>query len=321
VIAGLAARIAGDRLAVSPAMLTRDRALGPAGAVSANGSCRMVRALDGWLAVNLPRPCDAELVPAWLGRELPDGDLWHAIADEAARSRCARLVARARLVGLAVAEVGETRGAGVTTEVRGARGTTGNSVLDLSSLWAGPLCAGLLADEGYQVTKAECVTRPDPTPRVSPAHDRALNGAKRRVAFDFADRARLHALAEAADVIVTSARMRGLASLGLDMASWFARRPGRIWVAITAHGLTGDGADRIGFGDDAAAAGGLVDWSAAGPHFVGDALADPLTGIAAARAALESADAGGGVLVDAALSCVAREAQDVRVSAAAREAA
>src|SRR4051812_32431925 len=37
------------------------------GRVSAGGSCRLLPALDGWVAVNLARPDDFDLIPAWLG--------------------------------------------------------------------------------------------------------------------------------------------------------------------------------------------------------------------------------------------------------------
>jgi hypothetical protein len=38
-------------------------ALAPPGLWSPNRSCRLVRAVDGWIAVNLARPADVELVP------------------------------------------------------------------------------------------------------------------------------------------------------------------------------------------------------------------------------------------------------------------
>jgi crotonobetainyl-CoA:carnitine CoA-transferase CaiB-like acyl-CoA transferase len=80
-------------------------------------------------------------------------------------------------------------------------------------------------------------------------------------------------------------------------------------VAITGHGWCGDVADRVAFGDDAAAAGGLVRWTAKGePRFVGDAIADPLTGLAATLGALAALGQGGGFLVDAALARVAAQA-------------
>jgi crotonobetainyl-CoA:carnitine CoA-transferase CaiB-like acyl-CoA transferase len=105
-----------------------------------------------------------------------------------------------------------------------------------------------------------------------------------------------------ADVVISSARSRAFEQLGLAPATLFAERPDLVWVAISGYGWTGEAADRIAFGDDAAAAGGLVSWTARGPRFLGDALADPLTGLAAAAGALRALADGGGVIVDAALA-------------------
>jgi hypothetical protein len=58
----------------------------------------------------------------------------------------------------------------------------------------------------------------------------------------------------------------------------------------------------VGFGDDAAAGGGLVAAGEHGPVFCGDAIADPVTGLYAAIAALDSIAAGGGHLLDCAMS-------------------
>jgi hypothetical protein len=76
---------------------------------------------------------------------------------------------------------------------------------------------------------------------------------------------------------------------------------------------------RVAFGDDAAAAGGLVRWTSRGaPRFLGDALADPVTGLMAARGALEGLIAGGGVLVDVALArCASGAAEACALKAAA----
>ena len=82
--------VTGRTVRAHPEVLTeRARLLGLAepGRVSANGSCRMVRAADGWLAVNLPRESDLEAVPAWLGDEVR-GDPWAAI-EKTARTRSA----------------------------------------------------------------------------------------------------------------------------------------------------------------------------------------------------------------------------------------
>ena len=92
-------------------------------------------------------------------------------------------------------------------------------------------------------------------------------------------------MVQAADVLITSARPRAFAGLGLDPRAVSRPIPGLTWVAITGYGWTGEAAARVSFGDDAAAAGGLVRWTAGGqPRFMGDALADPVTGLAAAWA-------------------------------------
>lgn len=78
--------------------------------------------------------------------------------------------------------------------------------------------------------------------------------------------------------------------------------------------MAGAECDARGIGDDAAAAGGLVNWKLdKHPVFVGDALADPLTGLVAALAGFQAIVEGGGVLIDAAL---ARTAAGVAHSAA-----
>ena len=116
----------------------------------------------------------------------------------------------------------------------------------------------------------------------------------------------------AADILITGARPRGLASLGLEPAAVFAANPGLVWVAVSGYGFTGPAAERVAFGDDAAAAGGLVRWTPGGaPRFLGDALADPVTGLAAAVGALKGLDEGGGVLVDVALARSAGAAASV----------
>jgi crotonobetainyl-CoA:carnitine CoA-transferase CaiB-like acyl-CoA transferase len=107
--------------------------------------------------------------------------------------------------------------------------------------------------------------------------------------------------------------------LGLAPAEMFAANPSLVWVAITGYGWTGAAGMRVGFGDDTAAAGGLVRWTQKGePRFAGDALSDPVTGLAAALGALQALAGGGGVLVDAAMaSAAAAAAAMARLEAAA----
>jgi hypothetical protein len=305
----------GRRIAVRADVLSeraRLLGLGKPGEVSANGSCRMIRARNGWLAVNLPRESDLEAVPAWTGCDL-GAEPWAAIAAAAREAGAEALVEDAQRLGLPVARVGAvtaaTPAAPVIRVAPGAPARRGHlCVLDLSSLWAGPLCGALLADAGAQVTKIESVRRPDTLIQSSPEFFARLNGAKTCLALDFgdpADLARLRDEAARADVLITGARPRAFGPLGLDPQRLFADNPGLVWVAITGYGWDGPLSDRVAFGDDAAAAGGLVARTAQGPRFLGDALADPLTGLAAAAGALRTLADGGGVIVDAAMSRVA----------------
>jgi hypothetical protein len=283
-----------------------DLRLQPPGLVSPNGSCRLVRAADGWLAVNLPRADDLDLVPAWLGGAAG----WPGVVEAVRRRPWRELAGAASELGLPVAGVGEivANDMAVPLLTAGSPGQpprTPPRVLDLSTLWAGPLCGAVLAAYGAEVAKVESSRRPDPSRLSTPEFFRRLNGAKADLALDFTDpgeRARLRDLMLAADVVITSARPRAFEQMGLAPQSLFTERPHLVWVAISGYGWSGQAADRVAFGDDAAAAGGLVRWAAGEPRFLGDALADPLTGLAAAAGTLQALAQGGGVIVDAALA-------------------
>lgn len=263
---------------------TDDLALGEPGLCSPNRHCRLVPCHDGWIAVSLARDDDRNLVPAWTGADFGD-DPWEAIIHSAALRTAAEMVEAAILLHLPVARVGET-------EPRAPQRLTGGGrddgiILDFSALWAGPYCGALLGEAGYEVVKVESPTRPDPTAVHTPRLDARLNGRKRRLSIAL-DTHELLALISDARVLITSGRPHALAKLGLDERRLFAINPDLLWIAITAHGWHGDAAMRVGFGDDCAAAGGLVGWSGGTPSFLGDALADPLTGLTAATLALEA---------------------------------
>lgn len=291
---GLDARALADRAA--------HLGLSRRGATSCGGAARLLpTADDRWVAVNLPRPDDLDLLPAWLGIDDP------AVLDGAVAARpAADVVGGAIELGLAVAEVGERPPAPFTAERRpGPSGPprTPPKVVDLSSLWAGPLCTQVLRRAGAEVVVIEASSRPDGSRAAHPGfHERLAEGKDHRVLdLRSADgRAGLHDLVDGADVVVSSARARALHQLGLDPDAFLAGGRDRVWVAVTGHGWT---SDRIGFGDDCAAAAGLVAWGADGrPRFAADAVADPLTGALAARAVLDAWTVGGRWFVDAALA-------------------
>jgi hypothetical protein len=292
----------------------------PGQRISPNGACRLLRAADGWVALNLARPEDRGLVPAWLLTDFPDSEdedgVW-ALAEAATlQHRCADLVVQATLLGLPVSRVGEAEPKPAPFGLFG-RGRSRSGpirAIDLSALWAGPLCGAILAAMGAGVTRIESQRRPDPTRETTPAFYEALNGAKVHQALDLAlpeDQSRLRAAVADADVLITSARPRALPSLGLEPDRMFSANPGLVWVAITGHGGDGDSARRVAFGDDAAAAGGLVDWTGAGPVFLGDALADPVAGLEAAREALSALCDGRGGRLDVAMAGAAARAAAV----------
>lgn len=305
----LARRLADSRgLTVDGPALLAERAahagLHRAGDVSCGGRSRLVRAADGWISVTLARDEDLELLPAWLGPDADDTDLAAAICEQPA----AALVARAALLGLPASRIGESRALPplVATPLRG-KGALGGRrrwVIDLSSLWAGPLCGQLLTRAGHRVIKVESTGRPDGARSGPPGFYDLLHAGQESVALDFTSRdgrAVLQRLIDEADIVIEASRPRAMAQLGVGPSP----RGPRVWVSITGYGREGDSANRVAFGDDAAAAGGLVVCDDAGPCFCADAAADPATGLYAAVAALEAVDTVGRWLLDVRLAGVA----------------
>ncbi|MDB5430129.1 MAG: hypothetical protein JWP35_1245 [Caulobacter sp.] len=290
------------------------------GAISPGGGCRLLGTADGVMAVSLVRPTDWDFAPAWLEDEVGG---WDDVRRILGAWTTAQALERGRLLGLAVADAVGEPDAGASpvwhrTVARGAALTTGRRsaplVVDLSALWAGPLCADLLGRMGARVIKVESRSRPDGARAGSEDFYAALNGGKASVVLDFGDgqdRAALAALIEAADIVIESARPRGLGQLGIHAEAIVARRPGLTWIAISGHGRGEPEAGWIGYGDDAGVAAGLSRCMH-GVHgewlFCGDAIADPLTGLHAALLAWASWQRGGGVLEAISLSGVAASA-------------
>lgn len=293
--------------------------LGPPSRISCGGAARLLPCADGWVAVNLARPSDVESVPAWLGVDIAtdvpmDDERWATIATAIGGAKGDALVAGASLLGLPVGLLGECPPApdgGVRRTSFGpspgcARVRNGPiRVVDLSALWAGPLCGSLLAAAGAEVIKVESTTRPDGARVGSPELYHRLNGRKEHRSLDVtssAGRAELAKLLAHADVVIESARPRALEQLGIGAADLLGASDGPdVWVSITGHGRS---SSRVAFGDDAAVAGGLVSRDQ-GPRFLADAVADPLAGLTAAAATFEALAAGERVLLDVSMAGVA----------------
>ena len=285
------------------------------GSTSCGGSCRLLSVADGFMAVSLPRAEDMEAVPAWLELEaVPDSlpAMWSAVASELRRRDASEILARAQLLGLPAARVGESADrVGVLRSSLGDAppqpGAGGMVVVDLSALWAGPLCGDLLARAGARVVKVESARRPDGARRGPHEFFDLMNGRKQSVALDLQDRGGiriLHDLVGRADIVIEASRPRALAQLGLDARDLVRTGGPRIWISITGYGRSADAANRVAFGDDAAAAGGLVVWKDRVPLFCADALADPVTGLTAADACLQGLASGGRWLLDVSMSAV-----------------
>lgn len=274
---------------------------------SAGGSFRVLRTRDGWAGVSLARPDDLESVPALVEGAVAEGGEWTALAAWALGRSSAAVADRAQLLGIPAGAVPPAPG-GAGDEQAGRRpgwlvSTPGGPrrhrrarplVVDLTALWAGPLCASLLGLAGAEVIKVESPARPDGARSGAPGFYNLLHAGHASVALDLASpggRDALWRLIGQADLVLESSRPRALRQLGIDAGEAVAA--GTAWLSITAYGRTGPWAGRVGFGDDVAAAAGLVVRDAEagaedGADAVlpcGDALADPLTGVHAAVAA------------------------------------
>ena len=284
-----------------------------AGAIAAGGSCRLLATADGWLALNLARADDWDLLPAWL--EINPTRIWDDLAAALKMQSLAACIERGRLLGLAVTPMAQPAAVSswynVEYEHTSARKNIAGGdrplVIDLSSLWAGPLCSHLLQQLGARVIKVESIARPDGARRGVGDFYNLLNAQKESVALDFSTpqgRAQLRSLCERADIVIEASRPRALRQLGIEAEDIIAANPSLTWLSITGYGRREPAANWVAFGDDAAVAAGLSQllYEAHGePLFCGDAIADPLTGLHAALAAWSSYRNGGGRLIALAL--------------------
>lgn len=311
IAASLPFRVDLDEIVMGRARLT---GLTSNGRISANGSCRLLPTVDGWVAVNLARSADIDALPAVLETAVDVTAPWHAV-EEFATARAATDVAdRFQLLGIPAAVLDDPSvvadNAVVVRRLGGSAEATGSTVVDLSSMWAGPLCAHLLGRDGMRIVKVESLTRPDGARFGDRRFYEWLHSGHELRQVDLRSetgRAELRELVTTADVVIESSRPRALAQLGIDAAEVVAGRPGMVWVSITGYGRAGAAAHKVAFGDDAAVAGGLVARDDDGlPVFCADAVADPMSGLAAAGATFRSLGEGGGHLIEVAMAAVAR---------------
>ena len=325
------------------------------GIVSVGGSARILRAADGWIALNLPRDSDISALPALFGLAggvagvaggvasgargvggvdgcvrrrtalAPDAESvavvrcragsgespdWTRIAKRVGSLHARDVIDAAASLGLAAAVVADTElpdlpwtlGHEWSARPRGNRPPV---VIDLTSLWAGPLAGALLARAGCRVIKVESEGRADANRRENPDFFKQLNSDKETVTLPLPEpRAleRLRALILSADLVLDSSRARVMHQWGINPAE--IARAGTAWVSITGHGRSGRHANRIAFGDDAAVSAGLV-VPGDPPLFVADAIADPIAGLSAAVIAARLLATRRSALVDMSLAASA----------------
>ncbi|KRC47267.1 acyl-CoA transferase [Leifsonia sp. Root227] len=143
----------------------------------------------------------------------------------------------------------------------------GIRVLDVSTLFAGPLAATFLGDFGADVIKVEHPTRPDAARGHGPAKDgvnlwwKTLGRNKRTVTIDLGspDGAELLlALAADADVLIENFRPGTLERWGLGPEALHAANPRLVIARVTAFGQFGPYSARPGFGSLAEAMSGFA---------------------------------------------------------------
>ncbi|MFF7126998.1 MULTISPECIES: CaiB/BaiF CoA transferase family protein [unclassified Streptomyces] len=193
----------------------------------------------------------------------------------------------------------------------------GLRVLDLATLFAGPMAATLLGDFGAEVIKVEHPGRPDPSRGHGPAKHgvglwwKVLGRNKRTITLDLSKpggRATLLRLAATADVVIENFRPGTLEKWDLGWAELSAANPRLILTRVTAFGQFGPSAHRPGFGTLAEALSGFAALTGepdAPPTLPPFGLADSVAGLTTAYSVLTALAArdrtGEGQVVDMAI--------------------
>ncbi|WP_328870675.1 CoA transferase [Streptomyces sp. NBC_00287] len=193
----------------------------------------------------------------------------------------------------------------------------GLRVLDLATLFAGPLAATTLGDFGAEVIKVEHPTKPDPSRGHGPAKDgiglwwKHLGRNKRTITLNLSTpggRTTLLRLAATADVIIENFRPGTLEKWDLGWPELSAANPRLVLTRVTGFGQFGPYAHRPGFGTLAEAMSGFAALTGepdAPPTLPPFGLADSIAGLATAYAVLTALAArertGEGQVVDLAL--------------------
>jgi crotonobetainyl-CoA:carnitine CoA-transferase CaiB-like acyl-CoA transferase len=173
----------------------------------------------------------------------------------------------------------------------------GVRVIDLSSLFVGPICSMMLAELGADVIKIE---RPvgDITRHLLPQGHHlmgplflAVNSGKRSVVLNLGDergKDALHRLLADADVLIHNALPGTAAKLGIDLATVRGVSKDIVYCTITGYGEGGPYAGKPAYDDVIQAEVGLAALQGASgePEYVRSIIADKISGIMGGYAVL-----------------------------------
>ncbi len=174
----------------------------------------------------------------------------------------------------------------------------GLRVLDVATVFAGPLAATILGDFGAEVIKVEHPTRPDPARAHGPAKDgvplwwTSLGRNKRTITLALntpRGAELLHALTDQADVLIENFRPGTLERWGLGPEVLARTNPRLVVARVTGFGQFGPYASRPGFGTLAESMSGFAainGWPDGPPTLPPFGMADGISALATAQAVM-----------------------------------
>ena len=175
----------------------------------------------------------------------------------------------------------------------------GVRVLDLSRVFAGPMCGMVLADFGAEVIKVEHPERGDDTRdwgirigKTETTYYSAMNRNKRSVTVDLQSPEGIkiiHDLLPQCDVVLHNFKTGGAEKLGLGYEQLKALKPGLVYCAIAGYDTSGPEAKRPGYDLVIQGEAGLMALNGEAqqpPLKFGVAVVDLMTGMYAAQAVL-----------------------------------
>ncbi|MEU9169441.1 CoA transferase [Streptomyces sp. NPDC048420] len=193
----------------------------------------------------------------------------------------------------------------------------GLRVVDLATLFAGPMAATMLGDFGAEVVKIEHPTKPDPSRGHGPSKDgiglwwKLLGRNKRTITLDLSrpgGRTTFLRLVETADVVIENFRPGTLEKWDLGWPELQVVNPRLVLTRVTGFGQFGPYSRRPGFGTLAEAMSGFAAITGepdAPPVLPPFGLADSIAGLATAYAVMTALAArdrtGEGQVVDMAI--------------------